>query len=245
MKKLFIAVSIFLLASCEEGAVTSLSENEVIEGLKEALITGAINSSTVLSVLDGYYGDAAVKILLPEEVRGTVESISKLPGGNVINGLVEDVVLMINRAAEDAAKEVAPVFIGSIKQMTVKDGFNILKGADNAATEYLKSTTFDGLYALYEPKIAASMGKKLIGNVSATDSWNALTDKWNPIANSFAGQLINLKPIDTDLNNYLTTKALDGMFLKVAGEELEIRKNVNARVSPLLQKVFGSLDGTN
>lgn len=245
-KILIIAATVILLTACAEllnviqttGPVP-LTENEVISGLKEALITGSKNSSQILSAENGYFGDAAVKILLPDEAKVIVDNISKIPGGNK---LVDDVILRINRAAEDAAKEAAPVFINSIKQMTVQDAFNILRGADNAATSYLRSTTYNELYALYKPKIEASTEKDIAGTVSTTDSWNALTGKWNTLANSVAGKIADLKPVNTDLNDYLTKKALNGIFLKVEAEELKIRKDVSARISPILQRVFGSLD---
>ena len=216
-----------------------LTEAEVISGLKEALSTGAKNAAERLARENGYYGDNLIKILLPDEAKVIVDNISRIPGGEK---LVEDVIIRINRAAEDAAKEVAPIFVGSITQMTVRDAFGILNGADNAATNYLRSTTFNELYALYKPKIEASTEKRIVGNISTKDSWNTLTSKWNDIANSIAGRLANLKPVNTDLDDFLTTKALSGMFLKVEGEELKIRKEVSARITPLLQRVFGSLD---
>lgn len=216
-----------------------LTESEVISGLKEALITGAKNSAQKLAAENGYYGDAAIKIFLPDEAKTIVDNISRIPGGNQ---LVQDVILRINRAAEDAAKEVAPIFVNSVTQMSITDAFNILKGADNAATTYLRNTTYNELYALYKPKIQVSTEKKIIGNISTKDSWVTLTSKWNTVANSIAGRLANLKPVNTDLDDFLTNKALSGMFLKVEGEELKIRKDVSARVTPLLQRVFGSLD---
>jgi hypothetical protein len=216
-----------------------LTEAEVINGLKEALITGSNNASSILSAVDGYYGDDLVKILLPEEASVIIDNLSKIPGGDK---LVEDVILSINRAAEDAAKEVAPIFINSIRQMTIHDAFGILRGADNAATQYLISTTRTDLYNLYKPKIRKSTEKDILGEISAKDSWEALTDKWNLFANSIAGRLVDATPVNTDLDDYLTNKALDGMFLKVQIEEKKIRQNVSARVTPLLQKVFGSLD---
>jgi hypothetical protein len=216
-----------------------LTEDDVVNGLKEALITGAKNSAGILGAQDGYFGDATVKILLPDDARIIIDNISKIPGGDK---LVQDVVLRINRAAEDAAKEAAPIFAGSIRQMTVKDAFNILNGADNAATQYLRQTTYTELYALYKPKIAASTEKKIVGSVSTKDSWVTLTGKWNLLANSMAGKLANLKPVNTDLDDYLTNKALNGMFTKVEIEELKIRKDVSARISPILQRVFGTLD---
>lgn len=216
-----------------------LTEADVAGGLREALITGAKNSAQRLAAENGYYGDALVRILLPDEAKIIVDNISRIPGGDK---LVEDVILRINRAAEDAAKEVAPIFVSSITQMTISDAFNILNGADNAATTYLRSTTYDQLYQLYKPKIQASTEKKIVGNISTKDSWNTLTSRWNSVANTLAGKLAGLKPVNTDLDDFLTTKALSGMFLKVEGEELKIRKEVSARVTPLLQKVFGSLD---
>jgi len=214
-----------------------LTEADVIRGLKEALTVGAKNSSGLLSAVDGYYKDAAVKIMLPDEAKVIVDNVSKIPGGEK---LIENVVLSINRAADDAAKDAAPVFVNSITSMTVTDGFNILRGADNAATMYLRNTTYNELYSLYKPKIEASTKKDIIGNISTEESWNALTSKWNTFANSFAGKIGGFKPVNTDLNDFLTRKALDGIFLKIANEELKIRKDVNARVTPLLQKVFGS-----
>lgn len=216
-----------------------LTEAEVISGLKEALTTGAKNAAERLAKENGYYGDQLIKILLPDEAKIIVDNISRIPGGEK---LVEDVILRINRAAEDAAKEVAPIFVNSVTQMTISDAFGILNGADNAATNYLRSTTYNELYALYKPKIQASTEKKIVGNISTKDSWNTLTSKWNSIANSVAGKLASLKPVNTDLDDFLTSKALSGMFLKVEGEELKIRKEVSARVTPLLQRVFGSLD---
>lgn len=248
MKVLIIAGAMFILAGCAEllnvlqttGNVP-LTEADVIAGLKEALTTGAKNSAQRLAAENGYYGDATVKILLPPEARTIVDNISKLPGGEK---LVEDVVLRINRAAEDAAKEAAPIFVNSITSMSIADAWGILKGPDNAATTYLKNTTSTQLYNLYKPKIQVSTEKKLIGNVSTKDSWNTLTGRWNSFANSIAGKVANLKPVNTDLDDYLTNMALTGMFTKVAGEELKIRKDVSARVTPLLQRVFGSLDNT-
>ena len=244
MKKLFAVASVLLLAACAKvvDAVRTgpgLTESEVVSGLKEALSTGATHASRTLSAENGYFGDAAVKIFLPDEARMIVDNISRIPGGDK---LLADLILRINRAAEDAAREVAPIFIGSIRQMTVQDGFGILKGADNAATAYLKKTTYNELYSLYKPKLEASTKKKIVGNISTLDSWQTLTGKWNALAHSAAGKAANLKPVNTDLNDFLTTKALNGVFLKAEAEELKIRKDVKARITPLLQKVFGSLD---
>ncbi len=246
IRTLVFATVILIVSGCAElmnvlqtVSPLPLTEEEVVNGLKEALMTGAKNSAQRLAAENGYYGDEAIKILLPDDAKMILDNISKLPGGDK---LVQDVVLRINRAAEDAAKEVAPVFINSVKQMTIRDAFNILNGADNAATSYLKSTTYSELYALYKPKIQASTEKKIVGNISTKESWVALTGKWNSLANSVAGRLASLKPVNSDLDDYLTNRALSGMFMKVEIEELKIRKETSARISPILQRVFGSLD---
>ena len=249
MKKIFIAT---LVAATITGCAglnqvlqtvlsttDTLTETEVVNGLKEALETGARNSASILSLENGYYGDPLVKILLPEEGRVIVDNISRIPGGDK---LVEDVVLSINRAAEDAAKEVVPIFVSSIAGMSINDAFGILRGENDAATAYLRNTTYDNLYALYKPKIGQSIEKDLVGNLSAHDAWNSLTSQWNTVANSVVGRLANLTPVETDLTDYLTNKALEGMFFKVEEEEIKIRTQISARVTPLLQKVFGSLD---
>jgi len=243
---IFSAILILLLTGCAElmkvlqtVSNVPLTEAEVISGLKEALTTGAKNAAERLAKENGYYGDDLIKILLPDEAKVIIDNISRIPGGDK---LVEDVIIRINRAAEDAAKEVAPIFIGSVTQMTIKDAFGILNGSDNAATNYLRNTTYSELYGLYKPKIQTSTEKKIIGNISTKESWNTLVSKWNSVANSVPGRLANLKPVNTDLDDFLTNKALSGMFLKVEAEELKIRKDISARVSPLLQRVFGSLD---
>lgn len=247
-RNFLLIAALLLLAGCAElmnvlqstvGTTLPLTEAEVASGLKEALTTGARNAAQRLAAENGYYGDAALKILLPDEADIIVDNISRIPGGDQ---LLEDVILRINRAAEDAAKEVAPIFVNSITSMSIGDAFGILNGADNAATAYLHSTTYNELYALYKPKIQASTEKKIVGNISTKNSWETLTTKWNTVANSLAGKLAGLKPVNTELDDFLTTKALTGVFTRVEEEELKIRKEVSARITPLLQRVFGSLD---
>ena len=240
-------LSLLALTGCAElmktlqtvSAVKQLTEADIVGGLKEALTVGARNAAGRLASQDGYWGDPSVRIPLPDEAKVIVDNITKIPGGQQ---LIDNVMLSINRAAEDAAREVAPIFINSVTQMTITDGYNILHGADNAATEYLRRTTRNDLYALYRPKISASTSKEIVAGVSAQESWTTLTDKWNTVANSVAGRLAGFKPVNTDLDDFLTARALDGVFLKIEGEELKIRKEVGARVTPLLQRVFGSLD---
>jgi len=246
IRHVFLIAATVFLTSCaglltvmQSGEGGPLSEEEVTRGLKEALSAGARNSAGKLAAENGYYGDAAVRILLPDEAKAIVDNISRIPGGD---RLIEDVILKINRAAEDAAKDAAPVFLNSITQMTIRDAFNILRGSDNAATAYLRSSTWNPLYDLYKPKIRNSTEKKIAGNISTKDSWVALTEKWNSFANSIPGKLGGFKPVNADLDDFLTTKALNGLFLKIETEELKIRRDAAARVTPLLKRVFGTLD---
>lgn len=235
-----------LLTSCAElqqilssaMANQPLTTTEIIAGLKQALTIGADSSISRVSKTDGYYRDAMIKILLPHEAKTITDNLSKIPGGEK---LVEDVILRINRAAEDAAKEALPIFVTSVTSMTISDGLSILKGHETAATDYLRATTYDPLYSLYQPKIKASIDKKLIGNISTAESWNKLTTEWNKIANSMVGQLAGFKPVNVQLDQYLTGKGLDGLFLKIAGEEKKIRTDPIARVTELLKRVFGAV----
>jgi hypothetical protein len=216
-----------------------LSQNEIITGLKEALVTGTNNSASILGATDGYYKDELVKILLPPEANIIVENAGKIPGGQK---LIDDVLLHINRAAEDAVSEAKPIFVSSITSMTISDGIGILKGTDNAATEYLHKTTYNQLFELYRPKIKASVEKDIAAGISTKESWDSLIGKWNQLSNSIIGKTAGFKPVDTELEDYLTAKALDGLFLKIAEEEKQIRRDPAARVTSLLKKVFGSVD---
>lgn len=215
----------------------TLTQTEVVSGLKEALRVGSDSAAMKLAKLNGYYGDPAVKLLLPPEAAIITDNISRIPGGEK---LVEDLILRINRAAEDAAREAAPVFLNAIRQMTIQDAFTILKGENNAATQYLKANTFNELFNLYQPKLKSSLDKKLVAGVSANETWNNLTGQWNKVAGSMVGQVAGFKKVEMQLDSYLTNKALDGIFLKLAEEEAEIRNDPAARVTEILKRVFGS-----
>jgi hypothetical protein len=250
MKKYLIIILLPLLLSCAElqtfvdeyaayEQTKPVTSGEVARGLKEALKIGSVNAASILSVEDGFYKDELVKILLPPEAQTISKNIQLIPGGK---DLVNKVVLRLNRAAEDAVKEAAPIFASAITEMTIADAFGILKGGDNAATDYLKGKTQVKLKALFLPKVKSSLDKKLVANISTNESWNLLTGNYNKVADSFAGKLANLQPVNTKLDEYVTNKALDALFLKVAEEEKQIRKDPLKRVSQLLKRVFGELD---
>ncbi len=224
--------------SCEEltdiAQQTGLTNDEVVKGLKEALEVSTDTSVSVLNALDGYYGDETVKILLPPEASVIFDNLNKIPGGSQ---LVEQTILAINRAAEDAAIEAKPIFVNAITNMSFSDAFAILEGHDSSATEYLNDNTYDDLVTAFSPKISASLSKPLVGNVSAESAYQDLVSKYNMVANASFGLI---PPITQNtLGEYTTTRALDGLFKKVTIEEGKIRNDIGHQVSDLLKKVFG------
>jgi len=250
MKKLLVTIFISgMFFSCAEmqavleqynfEQTAPLTSGEVSTGLKEALKVGSVNAANILSIEDGFYKDELVKILLPPEAQTITKNISLIPGGK---DLVDKVEIRLNRAAEDAVKEAAPIFASTITEMSIADAFGILKGGENAATQYLQSKTSGKLKDLFLPKVKASLDKKLIANISTNESWNLLTGNYNKVAGSFAGQLAKLEPVNTQLDEYVTDKALQALFLKVAEEEKQIRKDPLKRVNSILKRVFGELD---
>jgi len=240
----FVILSLLSCAELEQIAETitttessaTLTKSDIVKGLKEALRIGTDTAVNQLSKVNGYYKDELVKILLPQEANVIIENINRIPGGDQ---MVDKAILSINRAAEDASKEAAPIFKQSITSMSISDAFGILNGADTAATHYLRRTTYQQLYNLYQPKIKSSVNKNLIGNISTAETWNNLTGTWNKFANSMVGQIGGYQPVDVNLEDFLTRKALDGLFVKIAEEEKQIRKDPVARVTDILKKVFG------
>ena len=191
--------------------------------MKEALTLGAQKSASKLSAIDGFFKNAALKILLPPEAQKVTEVVSKIPGGNK---LVDDAILSMNRAAEDAAKSAAPIFVDAIKNMSINDAIGILKGTDTSATHYLKSNTINPLTIAFKPIIEQSLAK-----VNATQYWNSLMSAYNKIPFN--------KKINPNLSAYVTEKAISGVFTQIAIEEQNIRKNPAAQVTNTLKKVFG------
>jgi hypothetical protein len=249
MKQFVLSIAILItLTSCAElakvaetygstmPATKPLTEQDVINGLKQALTVGTDTAVKHLAKVDGYFGNNLYKILLPPEADVIVKNASKIPGGQK---LIDNVVLSINRSAEDAAKEASPIFVNAITSMSVQDAWGILRGSDNAATDYLKKTTSTQLFNLYNPKIEASLNKPMVAGISANQSWKTLTDQWNTLANNPIGKMAGFTPVTTDLDAYLTDKALNGLFLQIAEEEKQIRQDPVARVTDLLKRVFG------
>lgn len=199
---------------------TGLSSDDIVAGLKEALTVGTQKSAEKLSSADGFFRDAAVKVLLPPEAQQVEQKLRSLGMGK----LVDDAILSINRAAEDASKSAAPIFVSAVKNMTVQDGLGILRGTDTAATGYLRKSTSPELISAFRPVIESSLEK-----TGATKYWTAVFDAYNKVS---------LKKVNPDLSSYVTGKAIDGIFYYVADEEKKIRTNPAARVNDILKKVF-------
>jgi hypothetical protein len=201
---------------------SSLSNDDIISGLKEALRVGTDSSTKKLSKLDGFFGDAAIKILMPEEAKKMEKTLRNFGMGS----LVDKAILSMNRAAEDAAKGVGDIFWNAIKQMSIKDGLQILRGGDFAATDYLKASTTKVLTEKFRPVIDASLTK-----VDATKYWKDVFTAYNKFSST---------PVNTDLNAYVTEKALGGLFYNIGLQEQKIRKDPAAQVTDILKKVFSS-----
>ncbi len=213
-----------------------LTEQEVVKGLKSALEVGTNNAVDIVSVTNGFFNDNTIKILLPPEADVITQNMNNpLLKAIGITDLIDDVVLRMNRSAEQAAKQATPIFVNAIKSMSIQDAFGILKGADNSATLYFKGKTYNQLQNAFKPKIHNSLNKPIISGVSANKAWNTLTSGYNQVANLVPGW----NKVDTNLDDYVTKKALDGLFLKVALEEKKIRDNPSARVNDILKRVFG------
>lgn len=207
--------------------LNGLSQGDIARGLREALTVGAKNASNRLSAANGFFGDALVKILLPPEAQKVERTLRSIGMGSV----VDKAVLSMNRAAEDASKKAVPIFVNAITSMTIQDGLNILQGGRDAATQYLKVKTTLALTDAFRPVIDNSLNK-----VNATALWGRVFNTYNALPTT-------MNRVNPDLAGYVTERALSGLFLKIADEEGKIRTNPAARVSSILQKVFGAAAG--
>jgi hypothetical protein len=214
-----------LLKSVPMPSVTGSAQDSgtVASGLKEALSVGTKNAVNLLSAQNGYFGNDAVKILLPENIRKVGDAL-RMAG---YQKEVDAFVLSMNRAAEKAAPKAADIFAGAIQSMSIDDAQKILNGGNTAATEYFKSKTSSKLFDAFKPEISQSMNE-----VGVTKAYKAMTDRYTSMM-PFA------KMDSLDLDQYVTNKSLDGLFTMVGQEESKIRTNPAARTTDLLKQVFG------
>ena len=207
---------------------TTPSNTEMTSGLKQALSNGLTTAVNSLSATDGFWSNTAVKILMPTEVQKVEKTLRSVGMGS----LCDKFLLSMNRAAESAVKEAAPVFVNSLSKLTITDAYNILlSGQQDAATSFFKRTTSSELTTKFSPIIQSALGTHKVNTY-----WSQLTTAYNalPIATS---------KVSTDLNAYVTQKAIDGLFVEVASQELKIRNNLSgSRNSSILQSVFGWVD---
>jgi hypothetical protein len=203
-----------------------LSNEDIGNGLKEALNNGVTKGVEKLSAVDGYYKSALYKILIPEDMKTVVSKLKMVPG---FQNIETEIMEKMNRGAEKAATKATPIFVGAIKSLTFQDAMNILMGEKNAATTYLNNSTNAALYKEFNPIIKSSLSE-----VGFTKYWSDCVNAYNKIP--------MVKKANPDLTDYVTTSALKGLFGMVAEKELEIRNNPVTRTSDLLKKVFSKQD---
>lgn len=226
-----IAFSLTVLPSCtglqevakqiEQVSGGTLGQNQIASGLKEALQQGVDKQVIKLTKTDGFLGNSLVKIGMPAELQ-KVEKGLRAAG---LGSLADEGIKALNRAAETAVKEATPIFVDAITSMTIADATNILMGNKNAATQYLQKTTTKSLYGKFNPVIKSSFSK-----VGADQIWSNLITKYNTLP--------LVQKVNPDLTDYVTDKALEGVFTMIEKEELNIRENASARSTNLLKSVF-------
>ena len=202
---------------------TGLDEATIARGLKEALATGTTRAVASVSRQDGYFGNQMIKILVPEKVRTAADLLGKFG----FQPEVDDFVLSMNRAAEKAAPKATEYFVGALKAMTFDDARKILQGGQTSATEYFREKTGDKIYGAFKPAVAANMKE-----VGVSRYYGQMVEKFEAIP--FAGTVGSF-----DLDHYVTSKAVDGLFSMLGEEEKRIRTDPAARGTELLKKVFG------
>ena len=200
-----------------------LTNEEVVQGLKEALTVGTNNSTALASKVDGFYKNAVLFIPFPPEAVKVKETVNALG----MKSQTDKFVMTLNRAAEEAAKNAAPIFINAIKNMSIADGFELLKGNDSAATHYLKNKTTVDLKQKFLPVVQDAINK-----VELTKYWNPIITEYNKVP--------FVQKQNPDLTAYVTDRAILGLFKLIADEELKIRKDPAARVTDILKRVFGN-----
>ena len=233
MKKILVLAVAISLSSCAEmqqvinqfPQTQGIGGVDIAGGLKEALNNGISKQVTKLTATDGFYRNEAVKILLPEELRKVDAGLRRIG----LSSLADEGLKVLNRVAEDAVKEATPIFVDAVRNMTFMDAKTILMGNESSATNYLQNSTSTALYGKFNPVIKNSFTK-----VGADKVWTNIITKYNSIP------LVN--KVNPDLTDYVTNQALNGVFKMVAVEEKNIRTNLSARTSVLLQKVFALQD---
>lgn len=232
MKRIFLSGFLFatIFSSCEvlskipTGVGGGVTESEAGEGIKEALGQGLVKAVLQLNKPDGFFKDALYKILMPPDAKKIENTLRDLGMGR----MVDKAILQINRAAEDAAGFGKPIFVDAIKSMTLSDAIGLVRNGDTSATHFFRVKTTDKLIAAFLPVIKNSLDK-----MDATRYYSDVVNTYNNFPTTF-------KKLNPDLPGFVTGKATDALFDLVAKEELNIRRNIAARTTELLRKVFGA-----
>lgn len=204
--------------------ISDITQGDAASAIKEALMKGVSAGVSKVSVTDGYFGNSFIKIPFPQDVQ-IVESTLRSFG---MGSMIDNLVLSLNRAAENAAVQAGPIFLNGIKQMTLNDAISIVSNKQpDAATQFLQRTTTESLVSAFKPSIQTALDKTL-----ATKYWSDITGYYNKIP--------FVSPVNTNLPDYVTRKAITGLFYMVAQEEAKIRKDPINQGSDIINKVFGA-----
>ncbi len=230
MKQSLLAIASFVILGTGCATLSSLpgaggvSQNEAAMGIREALTQGTSTAIFNLNKQDGFFGNNAYKLLLPPDasrIEGTLRDIG-------LGKIVDRAILQINRAAEDAVGRAKPIFVDAIRDITISDAINIVRGGRDAATQYFKDRTTQQLIAAFSPVI-----KQALDRTEATRHYGEMISAYNKLPTTF-------NKLNPDLPSYVTGKAVDALFDQIAIEEANIRENPVARTTEILKKVFGS-----
>ena len=244
--RLLLSASLLLvsLTSCNSGKsnnqeVKAPTEEEKVEAVKETLKQGLNKAIATLSSKDGFLSDDSLKIALPKDAQAIIESIKNLPMGST---LVDNATKQINQVAGSSIEAVAPIINAAIDSMSIEDVNRILLSDSAEATAYLENLSRAPIQVACEPIIAQSLDKAVIGNITARNTLSTLVDSYNSLAGSNVGKITDLKPVEAELDKFVTEKMLDAVFYLIAKEEMSIRKHPGVRIGKSMAKAFGWTD---
>ena len=237
-----VFVLLFQLTSCNMCRPNKQevpTEEEKVEAIKETLKQGLNNAKNILSAKNGFFNSESLKIIFPEEVQSLIKNIKKLPVGNE---LVNDAITQINQVAESSIKAIAPVIDAAIDSMSVEEANRILLSDSAAATAYLEKISRVSLQVTCEPIVMQSLDKVIYEDITVRNTLSTLAGNYDKLANSNVGKVADIKPVEVELDEFVTEKILDAVFYLMAKEEMNIRKHPGVRISKSVAKSFGWID---
>jgi hypothetical protein len=229
--------TLLTFGGCDQESINQflqLTNADKTKGLKSLLSVCTDTSVSQTSRVNGYFGDNLIKIPWPQDAQIILTTLNDFG----LSSLTNDFVLRLNRSAESAAKTATPIFIDAIVGISFTDATTIITGTDTAATQYLRTNTYTPLKSAFAPKIDSVLQLPLVAGTSAASSWNSITTQYNSIRTNPVNILLNLPPVNTNLSDYVTTKALNGLFVKLAGHEARVRNSPALQVTEDIRKIF-------